>query len=119
MRNSASASAMSSGTPSCPEHPSKRWKPSGRRRNTTMIEVRPLTTHADFEEAVRLQQQIWGFEEIELLPLRLFVVATKIGGQAFGAYDGDRMVGFCLAIPGLKSGAKLYLHSHMLGVRPE
>jgi predicted GNAT superfamily acetyltransferase len=35
----------------------------------------------------------WGFEEIELLPLRLFVVATKVGGQAFGAFDGKRMVG--------------------------
>jgi predicted GNAT superfamily acetyltransferase len=46
------------------------------------------------------------------------VVATKIGGQAFGAFDGKRMVGFCLSIPGLKSGAKSYLHSHMLGVLP-
>jgi predicted GNAT superfamily acetyltransferase len=83
------------------------------------IEVRALTTHVEFNAAVRLQQEIWGFEEIELLPVRLFVVATKIGGQAFGAYAGDNMVGFCLAIPGIKSGAKLYLHSHMLGVRPE
>jgi predicted GNAT superfamily acetyltransferase len=84
-----------------------------------MIEVRPLSAHTDFEEAVRLQQQIWGFEEIELLPLRLFVVATKVGGQAFGAFDGKRMVGFCLAIPGMKAGGKSYLHSHMLGVLPE
>jgi len=65
---------------------------------------------------VRLQQQIWGFQEIELLPLRLFVVASKVGGQVFGAFDGARMIGFCLAIPGLKTGGKSYLHSHMLGV---
>jgi predicted GNAT superfamily acetyltransferase len=84
-----------------------------------MIEVRALTQHAEFNAAVRLQQEIWGFDEIELLPVRLFVVATKIGGQAFGAYSGERMVGFCLAIPGLKPGGKYYLHSHMLGVRPE
>ncbi len=84
-----------------------------------MIEARALTTHAEFSSAVRLQQEIWGFEEIELLPVRLFVVAIKIGGQVFGAYDGDLMVGFCLAIPGLKPGGKYYLHSHMLGVRPE
>ena len=81
-----------------------------------MIETRALTTHAEFNDAVRLQQEIWGFKDIELLPLRLFVVATKIGGQAFGAFDGKRMVGFCLSIPGLKAGAKSYLHSHMLGV---
>lgn len=84
-----------------------------------MIEVRVLTTHPEFNAAVRLQKQIWGFEEIDLLPVRLFVVASKIGGQAFGAYDQDRMVGFCLEIPGLKPGGKYYLHSHMLGVDPE
>jgi predicted GNAT superfamily acetyltransferase len=83
-----------------------------------MIETRALTTHAEFNDAVRLQQEIWGFKDVELLPLRLFVVATKIGGQAFGAFDGQRMVGFCLSIPGLKSGAKSYLHSHLLGVLP-
>ncbi|MGI8746436.1 MAG: GNAT family N-acetyltransferase [Bryobacteraceae bacterium] len=84
-----------------------------------MIEVRVLTTHAEFNAAVRLQQEIWGFEEIDLLPVRLFVVASKIGGQSFGAYDNDRMVGFCLEIPGIKPGGKYYLHSHMLGVDPE
>jgi predicted GNAT superfamily acetyltransferase len=47
------------------------------------------------------------------------VVAHKIGGHAIGAYDGGGMVGFCLAIPGLKAGGKAYLHSHMLGVLPE
>jgi predicted GNAT superfamily acetyltransferase len=84
-----------------------------------MIEIRALTAHSEFQDAVRLQQQIWGFEEIELLPLRLFVVALKVGGQVFGAFDGQRMIGFCLAIPGLKAGGKSYLHSHMLGVLPE
>jgi len=84
-----------------------------------MIEVRSLTSLPDLKEAVRLQQVIWGFEEIELIPLRLFVVATKVGGHAFGAFDGKRMVGFCLAIPGIKPGPKTYLHSHMLGVLPE
>ena len=81
-----------------------------------MIEIRALHNHEEFVEAVRLQQTIWGFEEIELLPVRLFVTATKVGGQAFGAFDGGRMIGFCLAIPGIKPGGKPYIHSHMLGV---
>ena len=84
-----------------------------------MIEIRALRTHEEFVEAVRLQQMIWGFEEVELLPVRLFVTATKVGGQAFGAFDGGRMIGFCLAIPGIKAGGKPYLHSHMLGVSKE
>lgn len=85
-----------------------------------MIEVRALDGHEELVEAVRLQQVIWGFDEVELIPVRLFVTATKVGGQAFGAFDGERMIGFCLAIPGIKpNGNKSYLHSHMLGVIPE
>ena len=84
-----------------------------------MIEYAALATQPEFKRAVELQKEIWGFAEIELLPVRLFVVATKIGGQALGAFDGERMIAFCLAIPGLKAGGKGYLHSHMLGVLPE
>lgn len=83
------------------------------------IETRPLTTFDEFAEAVRLQREIWGFQDVDLLPLRLFVVASKIGGQALGAFDHDKMVAFCLCIPGLKPGGRSYLHSHMLGVLPD
>lgn len=82
------------------------------------IEIRQLKQHSDFADAVRLQKEIWGFQDVELLPLRLFVVASKIGGQVLGAFDGAQMVAFCLCIPGLKTGGKAYLHSHMLGVLP-
>jgi predicted GNAT superfamily acetyltransferase len=84
-----------------------------------VIEVGPLSAQKDFETAVELQRTIWGFDEVDLLPVRLFVVATKVGGQAFGAFDGDKMIGYLLAIPGIKPGAQGYLHSHMLGVLPE
>ncbi len=81
-----------------------------------MIEARPLKSTAEFREAVRLQKEIWAFNDVELLPVRLFVVATKIGGQALGAFSGRKLIGFCLAIPGLKADGTPYLHSHMLGV---
>ncbi|HUQ95361.1 MAG TPA: GNAT family N-acetyltransferase [Bryobacteraceae bacterium] len=80
-----------------------------------MIETRELTTIAEYEEAVALQKEIWGFADIELLPRRLFVVAHKVGGQTLGAFDGNRMVAFLIAIPGLKFDGSIYLHSHMLG----
>ena len=80
------------------------------------IRVQALTEREQFRDAVRLQKEIWEFEDIELLPVRLFVVATKVGGQAFGAYDGQQMVAFALAIPGIKRGYGGYLHSHMVGV---
>jgi len=86
---------------------------------TKRATIRALHTEQEFQDAVQLQKDIWGFEDIELLPVRLFIVATKVGGQALGAFDGNRMVGFCLAIPGLKPGGGSYLHSHMMGVTPE
>lgn len=82
-------------------------------------EIVDLVTEEQFREAVRVQTTIWGFSDIDLLPVRFFVVASKIGGQVFGAYEGGRMVAFCLAIPGLKPDGKVYLHSHMLGVLPD
>jgi len=82
------------------------------------MEVRQLIALDEFSEVLRLQQVIWGFAEIELLPLRFLVVASKVGGHVFGAFDGPEMVGFCFAIPGVKTGGRPYLHSHMLGVLP-
>ncbi len=82
------------------------------------FEIRELSTLEEFSAVVRLQREIWGFHDVELLPRRLFVVASKIGGQLLGAFDGSKMVAFCLCIPGLKANGKPYLHSHMLGVLP-
>jgi len=85
---------------------------------TGEIEIRQLEELEEFAGVVRLQREIWGFQDVELLPLRLFVVADKIGGQVLGAFDAGKMVAFCLCIPGLKPGGKQYFHSHMLGVLP-
>ena len=82
------------------------------------MEIRRLQDLVEFREAVALQQEIWKFADIDLLPVRLFVVSSKVGGHSFGAYDEGRMVAFLLAIPGLH-GTKGYLHSHMLGVLPD
>jgi predicted GNAT superfamily acetyltransferase len=84
-----------------------------------LTEIRELYSEPELREAVALQKTIWGWEDADLLPFRMFVVATKIGGQLLGAFDVGRMVAFCLAIPGLKPDGKVYLHSHMLGVLPE
>ncbi|MDE3199021.1 MAG: GNAT family N-acetyltransferase [Acidobacteriota bacterium] len=83
------------------------------------MNIEALTAAHQFRDAVGLQETIWGFDKIELLPARLFVTATKVGGQAFGAYANGKMIAFCLAIPGIKPGGPAYLHSHMLGVLPE
>src|SRR5690242_2220728 len=86
---------------------------------TNEIEIRQLVELSEFTEVLRLQREIWGFDDIELLPLRLFVVADKIGGQVLGAFHHRKMIGFCLCIPGIKPGGTPYFHSQMLGVLPD
>jgi predicted GNAT superfamily acetyltransferase len=72
----------------------------------------------DFRACVTLQKEVWNFTDAELVPLRMFVVADKVGGQVMGAFDGGSMVGFALSVPGTRSG-HVYLHSHMLAVRKD
>jgi predicted GNAT superfamily acetyltransferase len=78
------------------------------------------TCHAvgEFRQALQLQKEVWNFEDVELVPVRLFVVGEKIGGHVLGAYDGKDMVGFAYGLPGLR-GNRAYLHSHMLAVREQ
>jgi len=72
----------------------------------------------ELRACVALQKEVWNFSDAELVPLRMFVVADKVGGQVMGAFDGNTMVGFALSVPGTRSG-HIYLHSHMLAVRKD
>jgi predicted GNAT superfamily acetyltransferase len=79
------------------------------------IQIRKCHNLDEMSACVSLQKEIWNFADAELLPLRLFVVAEKIGGQVIGAFDKGKMVGFALALPGARGGHS-YLHSQMLAV---
>ena len=83
------------------------------------IRIAALSREEEFREAVALQKSIWNFDDSNAIPVRFFFVAARIGGQIFGAYDRDRMVAFCLAVPGVSATGQPFLHSHMLGVVPE
>lgn len=72
----------------------------------------------ELRACVALQKEVWNFTDAELVPLRMFVVADKVGGQVMGAFDGSEMIGFALSVPGTRSG-HVYLHSHMLAVRKD
>jgi predicted GNAT superfamily acetyltransferase len=82
------------------------------------IEIRACRGLEEFRSCVHLQKEVWNFSDADLIPLRMFVVAEKIGGQIIGSFDGSDLIGFALAIPGNRNG-HLYLHSHMLAVREQ
>jgi predicted GNAT superfamily acetyltransferase len=98
-----------------------------------MIVFRTCTGFDEFEACVRLQIEVWGYDEGDVIPRRAFLVGQKIGGQVIGAFDTEipgasaeggpeSLVGFALSLPGLKSSEgipRAYLHSHMLAVKEQ
>src|SRR6266446_6479670 len=78
--------------------------------------VRRCRETSEFAACVDLQKEVWQFSDIDLVPIRMFSVADKIGGQVIGCFEGQVLIGFALSIPGSRSGHP-YLHSHMLAVR--
>src|SRR5436190_19898135 len=79
------------------------------------VELRGCHGIEDFRACVALQKEVWNFSDADLVPLRMFVVADKIGGQIIAAFDSGEVVGFGLSVPGYRDG-RSYLHSHMLAV---
>jgi predicted GNAT superfamily acetyltransferase len=96
-----------------------------------MILLRACSGFDELEACVKLQIEIWGYDDADVIPRRAFLVAQKIGGQVIGAFDTEvagasaeggpeSLVGFALSFPGVKTGdgePRAYLHSHMLAVQ--
>ena len=80
------------------------------------LSIRHCESLEEMQAIFALQREVWNFSDAELVPVRMFVVASKIGGQVIGAFDGNELIAFALAIPGIRQGQS-YLHSQMLAVR--
>jgi predicted GNAT superfamily acetyltransferase len=89
---------------------------AGKAVTADTVALRNCTELEEFRACVALQKEVWGFADNELVPLRIFSLAPKIGGQVIGAWHGETLVGFAFSIPGIRNGHP-YLHSHMLAVK--
>ena len=81
---------------------------TGKSVKSDAVVIRLVHELEEMREAVALQKEVWKFSDADLIPVRMFVVAWKIGGHVIGAFDegGGRpeLVGFALAIPGTRNG---------------
>ncbi len=86
------------------------------------VTIRKCEALEEMQACFALQKEVWKFSDADLIPIRMFVVAVKIGGHVVGAFvqrDGQsELIGFALAIPGMRNGHS-YLHSQMLAVRQQ
>ena len=80
------------------------------------IVIRDLEGFDDLRKVEKLEQEVWGLSERDVLPLTM-AVATKAAGSIWiGAFDGSQLVGFVFGVLGVEDG-RLMVHSHMLAVR--
>src|SRR6185436_5117443 len=78
-----------------------------------------LATTAEYDEAVALQDEIWGAGFSDRVPAAILRVAQKVGGVVAGAFDEtDRMLGFVFGLTGVRD-RQLVHWSDMLAVREE
>jgi predicted GNAT superfamily acetyltransferase len=78
--------------------------------------IRPCRTREELARCVDLQREIWGYADLEVYPLRLFVNLGHIGGHVVGAFTArGEMVGFVASLPAWREGRR-YFHSLSLGV---
>jgi predicted GNAT superfamily acetyltransferase len=80
------------------------------------LTIRKCAALDEMQACFALHKEVWSYSDADLVPVRLFVVASKIGGQVIGAFDRDELAGFAMALPAIRNGHS-YLHSQMLAVR--
>lgn len=79
------------------------------------IEIRECTSIAELTECVCLQREVFGLPEIEISPVRHFVVTRHAGGFALGAFAEEKLVGFVLSVAAFVGNEKFF-YSHMTAV---
>ena len=90
------------------------------------ITYRTLRTVEECVQAQNIQLDVWGENELHVMPWRLFLDLVRNGGLVLGAFDGDQMVGFVVGFLGTDDGspnrpamARLKFNSHAMGVHPD
>ncbi len=86
--------------------------------NNSVIEIRECVTLDELAACVQLQRDVFALPEIEISPVRHFIVTKNAGGFALGAFTGDRLVGFVLSVPAFLRGRSAF-YSHMTAVDRE
>jgi len=82
--------------------------------------IRQCTTFEDYAACIELQRAVWGFDDLDITPLRSFVIARRGGGFTLGAFDqNEELRGFAHALPAFDDARRRYLYSQMLAVSPD
>ena len=85
--------------------------------NSSII-IREIHSISEMKALEKLQKDVWGWDDLDTMPLMNFIVTREVGGVLIGAFDGETPVGFCFGFVGSHDG-QIIFHSHMLAVLPQ
>ncbi|HEY8459983.1 MAG TPA: GNAT family N-acetyltransferase, partial [Blastocatellia bacterium] len=85
--------------------------------------IRKCETIEEFEACVEMQREVWQFADLDVTPLRSYVVASNSGGFTLGAFAPSnkpmgKLLGFAHAIAAFDEKLRPYYYSQMLAVEP-
>jgi predicted GNAT superfamily acetyltransferase len=86
------------------------------------VVIEPVRDFAGYRACEQLQKEVWGFQDIAVVPDHLLHMIVQAGGLLLGAFAGigpaREMLGFSLSVLGLWERGKLRHHSLMTAVKP-
>ena len=83
----------------------------------TSIVICDIDSVSDMHKVEALEKEIWGCDDLDVLPATMLSASREVGGVLVGAYNDQSLVGFVYGFPGLEDGEVTH-HSHMLAVKP-
>ena len=81
------------------------------------IVIRDIKDTLELRSVEALQKEVWGCDDLDVVPLTLLAAGREVGATLIGAYDGATLVGFVYGFTGYENGRVTH-HSHMLAVKP-
>ncbi len=82
--------------------------------------IRQCETLEEFEACLQMQRDVWQFSDLDVTPLRSYIITRRSGGFTLGAFDAsNKLLGFGHAIAAFDEKLRPYYYSQMLAVAPE
>jgi predicted GNAT superfamily acetyltransferase len=83
------------------------------------ITIRECLTIDDFQQCIALERLVWKDDDIDIMPIRLYMISRNCKAPTFGAFTStNRLIGFVHTSLALM-GQNIVYHSHLAGVVEE
>ncbi|MGH9853742.1 MAG: hypothetical protein ACREBD_28205, partial [Blastocatellia bacterium] len=81
--------------------------------------IRICVTLEEFEACLQMQRDVWQFSDLDVTPLRSFVITRRGGGFTVGAFNSsNKLLGFAHALAAFDEKLRPFYYSQMLAVEP-